>query len=124
MATEARQPRYAIHIASLLTPARVGVLPAEQQAPQSLELDVTLHCCGDPAGLADNLQATVDYAAVAAAIRLLAMEKHRNLIETLAADICRHLIAFHPVIAEVTVEVRKFILPGTNHVAVRWSDNK
>ncbi len=122
MAADSDRSKYVIHIDSLQTPARIGVLAEEKEAPQAIELDVTLYCIAGWSGLGDDLQATVDYAAVAEFVRRLAMEKHRNLIETLAAHLCRQLLGFHPVITEVEVELRKFILPGTDHVAVRWRE--
>ncbi len=80
-----------------------------------------------PAGalddLNDKLENTVDYAAVDAALRELALERHRELIETLAADAAIMIIRKFPV-AEVEVEVRKFILDKVAHVAAgcsaRW----
>ena len=103
-------------------PARVGVLAGERQSPQAIEVDLTLHCHGDPGALDDDLGRTPDYAALDHAVRQLALARHRDLIETLAADIRQLAGAFHPSVAAVGVEVRKFILPHTGSVAVRLPD--
>ena len=55
-----------------------------------------------------------------AAIRKMAAESPpRQLIETLAEDIATLVLACFSVCAEVDVELRKYILPDTDYVAVR-----
>jgi len=69
------------------------------------------------AGLGDDIGNTINYAAVCAAVRQEAEAKPRRLIETLAGEIAELLLGRFPVTA-VEVEVRKFIVPGTEYVAV------
>ena len=71
-------------------------------------------------GLDDRIERTVNYAAVCAAVRALAAGHPRRLIETLALDIAAEILARFAV-ASVDVELRKYILPDTDHVAVRLS---
>lgn len=110
---------YSILLRGMRVPARVGVLPEERNQPQTLEIDVRIDCPADPATLDDDIARTVDYAEINQAIRRLAIDSHRDLIETLADDLCLLVTATHPGIRSVTVEARKFILPDTDHVAVR-----
>jgi dihydroneopterin aldolase len=66
----------------------------------------------------DELAKTVDYYAVCKAVQALARERPRKLIETLAAEIVEMLLAQFA-IAAVDLELRKYILPDTEFVAVR-----
>jgi 7,8-dihydroneopterin aldolase/epimerase/oxygenase len=64
------------------------------------------------------LSLTIAYAAVAARLRLVAAERPRRLIETLAAEMAACVMGeFHAI--GVSIELRKRILPETDHVAVR-----
>ena len=107
-----------IWIKGLRVHSHVGVLPEEREQAQELHVDI---CC-QPASpfpyMNDDIMRTIDYGAVAQRVQLLANEGTRHLVETLAAEIARLLVdEFHAV--SVTVEVRKFVLPETEHVAVR-----
>jgi FolB domain-containing protein len=112
-----------IRIASLELEACVGVPDDERAKPQRLTVSLTIVPARDFAGLDDDITRTVDYAAVTAAIRALAAARPRRLIETLAEEIaqlvlerfgCRH----------VDLELRKYILPETEYVAVRLRRTK
>jgi dihydroneopterin aldolase len=97
---------------------RVGV-PAEERArPQKLLLTILMESDFSAAAATDDLTQTIDYYAVSR--RLLAFGEGREwrLIETLAVDLAEMILReFRPV--AVTVEVKKFILPETRHVAVQ-----
>jgi dihydroneopterin aldolase len=107
-----------IVISHLEATGRVGVTAAERASPQrllvSLELDLDLV----RAGQSDDLDATVDYAAVAQTVRQTVGSRERHLIEAVAHDIASTLLR-DPLVRSVTVEVKKFSVPGTDHVAVR-----
>jgi dihydroneopterin aldolase len=98
--------------------AHVGVLPAERGAAQRLSVSLRLIPARGLASLADDIANTIDYAAVCAAVRHEAESRARHLIETLAEDIAALLLARFPLRA-VDVEIRKYILPATEYVAVR-----
>jgi dihydroneopterin aldolase len=68
--------------------------------------------------LSDEIDATIDYAAVCVRLSDLANEKPRRLIETLAVDMVNSLLNEFGASA-ATVQIRKFILPNTEHVGVR-----
>jgi len=107
-----------IHIEALEVRSHIGVPKEERAAPQRLTVTLTLEPNGDFRALGDQIEATVDYAAVCEAVKALAAARHRRLVETLAEEIAAELLGRFP-IRRVAVEVRKFILPETDYVAVR-----
>jgi dihydroneopterin aldolase len=107
-----------IHLAQLELSARIGVPEAERAAPQRLTASLTLEPAGGLRDLADDLARTVDYFVVARQIQTLAASRPRRLLETLAEEIAGNLLEHFP-LAAVEVELRKYILPDTEYVAVR-----
>jgi dihydroneopterin aldolase len=98
-----------------------GVLPEEQIRPQPFEVDLELVVNTSAAAESDDLDDTVDYSAVCAAVsRVVASESYR-LLERLAAriaEVCRS----DPRVLAVVVEVRKPHAPvraSLDHVGVR-----
>jgi dihydroneopterin aldolase len=107
-----------IHIEQLELQAHIGVPEAERAARQRLTANLTLEpMCGFDT-LGDDLANAVDYFAVCRVVKEKAAERPRRLIETLAEEIARLLLARFRVSA-VEVEIRKYILPDTRYVAVR-----
>lgn len=107
-----------IHISGLRLTTHIGVPDDERASSQVLEADVILRIKGRFEAMQDEIAATIDYAAVAARLQALAAEQPRKLIETLAAELAACVIGEFK--AEgVTIELRKHILPDTDHVAVR-----
>ncbi len=98
----------------------IGVPDEERSRPQKLLVDVVLVPVTAFADLGDDIALTVDYDAAAKRIRELAEARPRKLIETLAAEIAGMLVDEFPA-RRATVEVRKFILPDTEHVSARCS---
>jgi FolB domain-containing protein len=112
-----------IEIRRLRVLARVGVPDEEIAEPQELAVSLTMTLATAFQEMGDDLERTVDYAALAAEIVALAAARPRRLIETLASDVAGHVAAFAAVEAvEVTVE--KYILPDTDCVAVRIRRDK
>jgi len=107
-----------IHIEALEIRARIGVPEAERAEPQRLTVTLTLEPKVDFRTLQDRIEAAVDYAAVCETVKTVAAARPRRLIETLAAEIAAATLTGYP-LRRVEVEVRKFILPDTAHVAVR-----
>ena len=107
-----------IVISQLGVSALIGAFEEERERPQRLRVSLVLEPRRDFKNLADTLENTVDYDAVSRAVKSLAAEGVRLLVETLAEDIAAHLLAHYP-LAAVEVEVRKYILPDTEFVAVR-----
>jgi len=98
-----------------------GVLPEEQTRAQPFEVDVELEVDLASAAASDDLTDTVDYGAVADAIRDVVRSEHYSLLERLAgriAEVCRA----DDRVSGVTVTVRKLRPPVAamvDHVAVR-----
>ena len=107
----------AIHIEQLEITARVGVPDAERAEPQRLVVSLTLWPVDDFKHLGDELARTVNYAAVARTVREFVSERRDKLIETLANETALHLLRSFPIRA-LRVELRKFVIPASDHVAV------
>jgi dihydroneopterin aldolase len=98
--------------------AHIGVPDDERLAAQRLTVSLRLEVARDSRSLGDEIANTVDYFAVCNAVKALAAERPRRLIETLAEEIAAAILRDFAV-AAVEVELRKFILPDTAFVAVR-----
>ena len=108
----------AILIDSLRVKTWIGVPDAERMEAQEIEIDIRIQPARNFAEMQDDISLTVDYAAVCQRVSELARERPRRLIESLAQEICDMILKeFAATSAEV--EIRKFILPKTRHVAVR-----
>ncbi len=107
-----------IHIADLELSAEIGVPDAERAQPQRLTVHLTLEPRYGFEDLNDQIENTVDYFQVTRAVQALARSRPRKLIETLAEEIAAELLGAFA-LREVQVELRKYILPDTAHVAVR-----
>ena len=105
-----------IEIRGLQVAAKVGVPDLERSIPQRLEMDVVL--TGDFSHLGDDLSGTTDYAAVSDWTRRECARREFRLIESLADHLATTLLEEFPVATSAAVEIRKFILPDTRHVAV------
>ena len=96
----------------------VGVPDEERAQPQRLLLTLEMARAFALAAKDDDLTATIDYYAVCQ--RLLKFGEGRNwkLIETLSVQIAEMILAEFRA-GKVTVEVKKFIIPEAEYVAVR-----
>ena len=112
-----------IHVSNLALNVHVGVSDQEQARTQRLTVSLTIRPLRGFVDLRDRIENTVNYSAVCAAVRALAATHPRRLIETLASDIAELVLARFPV-ASVEVELRKYILPDTDHVAVRLTRHR
>ena len=109
---------HVIIIKGLQIDAVVGVTDAERHNSQRLEVDAAITPLETFAAVGDQIDRTVDYQAAAQQIIRLAGSRPRHLIETLASELAEMLVQeFRASRAEV--EVRKFVLPNTEYVAVR-----
>ncbi len=108
-----------IWIRGLRVPVFIGVPDEERQSRQEVVVDLCVEPSIPFADLADDITKTIDYAALADRVVALAAGRPRHLIETLAVEIAD--LAIREFAARsATVEIRKFILPQTDHVAVRF----
>jgi 7,8-dihydroneopterin aldolase/epimerase/oxygenase len=96
----------------------VGVPDEERVRPQrlliSLELDTDFSRCAPT----DDIDATINYYSVTRRLLTFGEGRSWKLIERLAVDVAEMVLQeYKP--AAVRVEVQKFILPDTRHVAVQ-----
>lgn len=108
----------AIVVSHLELSAHVGVPDAEREHPQRLTLNLTIFPKRDFRNLGDEISHTVDYFSLTRRIQRLASERPRKLIETLVEEIAACIVGEFAV-AAVELELRKYILPDTEFVAVR-----
>lgn len=105
-----------IIIKSLEVFARIGVPDEERSRPQRLEVDLLLET--DFRGIGDEVSRTTDYAVVAEWVNGECARSACRLLETLAENLADGLLQAFPLVQAVELEIRKFILPNTRHVAV------
>jgi dihydroneopterin aldolase len=108
----------AILIEALELSSFIGVPDEERAAAQRLAVSLVLEPERDFRELGDQIANAVDYFAVCEYVKALSLARPRRLIETLTEEIAMELLARFPLRA-VEVELRKFILPDTQFVAVR-----
>jgi phosphoglycolate phosphatase len=106
-----------IQINGLEVPIRIGVGDDERAHPQNLIFDVLLETAFADVG--DDITRTTDYAAVAGWITAECARREVRLLETLTEELADGLLAHFPRVTSVTLDIRKFILPETESVAVR-----
>jgi 7,8-dihydroneopterin aldolase/epimerase/oxygenase len=105
-----------IHIEQLDVSARVGVPKEERANPQRLTVSISFWSYQQARDMADKIDQTVNYSAVAEETKKFVRDQSVNLIETLADRLATHLLKTFP-IQKVTVEVRKFPLQDAKYVS-------
>ena len=106
-----------IHIEQLEVFTRIGVPEEERANPQRLTVSISLWPRQLISDLADNIEQTVNYSAVAQETRNFMRDQSVNLIETLADRLASRLLKTFP-IEKVTIELRKFVLQDAKYVSV------
>jgi FolB domain-containing protein len=106
-----------IKISDLEVFYHVGVPATERARPQRLLLTVDMESDFSAAARTDAIGDTIDYFAVTQRLLKFGEGRSWKLIEKLAADIAKAVLAeFKP--RSVTVEVKKFIIPQAQFVSV------
>lgn len=95
-----------ISLVGLRATGHHGVLAQERRDGQIFVVDVDLVADIRPAAAADDLDLTVDYAAVAGAVVARIQSDPVDLIETLAEQIAQMCLAF-PGVVSTTITVHK-----------------
>jgi dihydroneopterin aldolase len=88
-----------------------GVNPEEQALGQRFTVDVVLAVDLRRAGQSDELAHTVSYSAVYKVVRGIVEGEPRQLIEAVAEEIAAMILTDFPLVARVTVTVRKPEVP-------------
>ncbi len=107
-----------ITICDLEVHYRVGVTAEERAQPQLLRISVEMDCDVSPAAASDDLGDTIDYQSVVDRLLHFGDDCHWELIETVAVDAARMILADFPAL-QVRVEVKKFVIAQTRYVSVR-----
>ena len=106
-----------IHIEELEVSTQIGVPEEERAAPQRLTVSISFWPYHGARDLADKLERTVNYSAVADEAKNFVRNQSVNLIETLADRLAMHLLKTFR-IQKITVELRKFPLEDAKYVSV------
>ena len=106
-----------IHIEQLEASSRIGVPEEERANPQRLTVSISFWPYQQTSDLADHIERTVNYSAVAEETKNFVRDQSVNLIETLAERLASHLLKSFP-IRKVTIELRKFALQDAKYVSV------
>src|SRR5216110_728516 len=106
-----------IEIRGLRCRGRQGPTPADQQQAHDYLVDVALSVDIADAVAKDDLAAALDISEVAACVREEVARRPRVLVERIAADVARALLARFERVAEVTVKVEKPEPAGLNAAA-------
>ncbi|MFC1461707.1 dihydroneopterin aldolase [Verrucomicrobiota bacterium] len=112
-----------IYIRRLSLDCIVGVYPDERRTKQEVHTTITLHCDLQSAGQSDQLDDTVDYAALMQKITAEVEESRYHLLEALAERVASVCLADKRVRAvDVTVEKAK-ALPASVAVEIHRSSD-
>ena len=106
-----------IHIEELDVFTRVGVPEEERANQQRLTVSISFWPYQQTSDLADHIERTVNYSAVAEETKNFVRDQSVSLIETLAERLASHLLKSFP-IQKVTIELRKFALQDAKYVSV------
>ena len=105
-----------IHIEQLEVSTRIGVPEEERAAPQRLTVSISFWPYQQTPDLADKIDQTVNYSAVAEETKSFVRDQSVNLIETLADRLATHLLKTFP-IQRVAIDLRKFPLEDAKYVS-------
>src|SRR5437867_1021251 len=105
-----------IHIEQLEVSARIGVPEEERATAQRLTVSISFWPYQQARDLADKIDQTVNYSAVAEETKNFVQDQSFGLIETVADRLAAHLLKSFP-IQKVRVKVRKFPLPDAKYVS-------
>lgn len=102
---------------------RVGVPDAERAQSQRLLLTIEMESDFSAATKSDGIADTIDYFAVTQRLLKFGDGRSWKLIEKLAADIADTILAeFKP--SNVSVQVKKFVIPQARFVSVSLSKHR
>ena len=106
-----------ITIKDLEVQMHIGVTAGERAHPQRLLISLVLERDLAEAGRTDMESATTGYDVVINLVQQLLLQRPRQLIEAVANEIAEMILSRRLAVA-VTVEVKKFCMPGTQYVSV------
>jgi dihydroneopterin aldolase len=110
-------PAGVVELRGLHLQALIGVLPAELDTPQPIEIDVDVHVDVTQAAATDDLAFAVDYGAVCDAVVTAATSGHTGLLERLAVVVAEVVLDVDRRITAAEVVVRKLEPPVPHDLA-------
>ncbi|WLD57595.1 dihydroneopterin aldolase [Salinispirillum sp. LH 10-3-1] len=108
-------------IRNLQVPTLIGVYDFERLAPQTLRLDITLHTDIRQAGETDDLQYTLNYAAVAESVVAFGAAATFELLEAFATKLCVELFQQYAVPQVDLVIYKDGCIPGAQGAELHLS---
>ena len=117
MPNESHPFPHQIHIEQLEVFTRVGVPEEERAKPQRLTVSISFWPYQQTRDLADDIEGTVNYSAVAEETKNFLHDQSVKLVETLAEVLASHLLKSFP-IQKITIELRKFALEDAKYVSI------
>ena len=105
-----------VELRGLRVMALCGVLPEERARRQPFEIDVDVFADLSHAGATDALDDTVDYGSLCDRIVNLALDEQYSLLERFATRVAEVVLAT-PLVAAVTVNIRKLRPPVPHHLS-------
>src|SRR5215216_1187944 len=105
-----------IHIEQLEISTHIGVPEEERTIPQRLSISISFWPRKQARDLADKIDQTVNYSAVAEETKKFVGAQSLSLIETLADRLAMYLLN-NFALQKVIVEVRKFVLSDAKYVS-------
>jgi dihydroneopterin aldolase len=112
-----------LSIRGLAVACRLGVLDEERAKAQTIWIDLELEIDASKAAERDDVESSVDYAALMASVKQHVESTSYRLMETLAEDIAALVLTRFPT-PGVEVKVRKRALPGIDYAAVEITRRK
>jgi len=76
--------------------ASIGVFEWEKKILQKLIFDLTLYCDFSMASQTDDIKYAIDYVAICNVINAVTLNKHYQLLESLAEDISKEILSTFP----------------------------
>ena len=110
-------------INNLAVGCRIGVFEWEQNAAQTILIDLELAIDASRAARRDDVKATIDYGALVTAVRQLVQSKSYRLLETLAEEVAAFILNRFKT-PSVLVRIKKRALPGIDYAAVELTRKK
>ena len=107
-----------IEIRDLEVRGKIGVPENERENPQRLLVSLRFQIETSFAALNDQIEKTIDYAAVASGVEKVVATSRAHLIEKLVSDIGDTLMTGFPM-KRLEIELQKFILPNARYVSVK-----
>ncbi|EFJ48393.1 hypothetical protein VOLCADRAFT_81158 [Volvox carteri f. nagariensis] len=105
-----------IHITGMRFHGHHGVLPEETRLGQSFVVDLKLQVNTSRAGFSDDLEDTVNYAAVYGDVKSVVEGAPCKLLEAVAHRAVSAVLQRHPRVRQVDFTIRKLAIPGVPSV--------